>query len=219
MEKIKLFIVDGEEIFRAGLEKLLESDPGIRVVGMSASTAQALERSSELHPDVVLIDAGLPQEDWTDAIKRLYEMIPSTKVVMLGRLGDRDLLHALKAGAKGYISKHATAECLLKSVRLVYQGEVIISSPMAARMLEEFGSLEEIKEERPDYNLSRREREVMELAAKGATNKEISSRLFIAENTVKVHLHKIMEKLQVRSRHQIADLVSQQKLAAQSDKT
>lgn len=213
MGKIKVMLVDKRELFRVGLAKILEANPNIEVVGTYSSGLEGAEKASMLKPDIVLLDtedAVIPKCAYVEPIRRLRELLPETQTIILTHsIKDCDLFSALKAGAKAYITKDVEVEDLVSTIVRVYRGEVIISPPMAAKLLEEFAQLERRKEavpEKHDAGLSPRETEVLAWVAKGATNREIASTLFISEYTVKVHLSRILEKLHVRNRQQAAAL-------------
>lgn len=211
MARVKVLVVDKREIFRRGLAKLLESEPDLNVVGTSLNVYEAAKRIGGLKPDVILIDTeGLGSKS-IEAIRYISELWPQVRVIILSHSeGKDDLFLTYRAGVSGYISKDITVEHLIKAITLVADGEVVISPPMASELIKEFTSLEGIKEEvegKGSTDLSKREGEVLTLVAKGATNKEIAATLFIAPNTVKVHLRNILEKLHVRNRQQAAALV------------
>ena len=209
MEKIRLLLVDRRELFREGLAKVMQGKPSIEVVGTCSTGPEAIEKASELKPDVVLMDTELPEGKCVEATNRICELLPETKVIMLTHsIESCDLFAALKAGAQGYVTKDITVEDLIKAVTLAIGGGTIIGAPMAETMLKEFASLETKDPPHAKHIevLSKREREVLSLVAKGATNREISTALFISEHTVKVHLHNIMQKLHVHNRQQATAL-------------
>jgi len=209
VEKIRLLLVDRRELFREGLAKVMQGEPNIEVVGTCSTGPEAIEKASELKPDVVLMDTELPEGKCVEATNRICELLPETKVIMLTHsIESRDLFAAIKAGAQGYVTKDITVEDLLKAVALVIGGGTIIGAPLAQIMLKEFISLETeaLSHAKHLEVLSKREREVLSLVAKGATNREISTALFISEHTVKVHLHNIMQKLHVHNRQQATAL-------------
>lgn len=215
MGKITLLLVDKRELFREGLVKLLHGKSNIEVVGTCSDGLQAIEKAGKSRPNVVLMDTELPQGKCAETTQRICELLPEAKVVILTHSTESaDLLAAIKAGALGYVTKDITLEDLIKAISLVIDGEVIIGAPIARALFEEFTSLEAkpLQKEKRIKILSEREREVLSLVAKGASNSEIAATLFISEHTVKVHLHNIMQKLHVRSRQQAAVLVVEEEL-------
>jgi DNA-binding NarL/FixJ family response regulator len=205
---MNLLLVDKREIFREGLSCLLASQPDIEVVVACGSGTEAIEKVSRLQPDVIILDTEI-EDGSPDVVCRIRKSLPnSAQILMLTHSEEhRDLFDALKCGARGYLTKDATIGDLVKAVNVIAEGGVIISPPMASKMLQEFNSLNTAGETKPaDYELqlTKREKEVLTLIGGGATNREIANTLSIAENTVKVHLRNIMEKLHVQSRLQAA---------------
>jgi DNA-binding NarL/FixJ family response regulator len=205
---MKLLLVHKREIFREGLSRLLASQPGMEVVGACGSGTEAIEKVSQLEPDVIILDTEI-ESGSPDVVCRIRKALPNTaQILMLTHSEENiELFDALKCGARGYLTEGATISDLVKAVNIIAEGGVIISSPIASKMLEELSSLSTAEETKPaDYGLqlTKREKEVLSLIGMGATNREIANNLSIAENTVKVHLRNIMDKLQVQSRLQAA---------------
>lgn len=201
--------MDRREIFLQGLAKLLEGRSDFKVVGTCFSVLEAAEKVAKLKPSVILVDIEALECEGVKVIQHIYELLPEIRIIILTHsetIGD--LSFALKARARAYISKDITVEALVKAITLVADGEIVISPPVATELLKELTSLERVKEEAEGKgstdHLSKREREVLTLVAKGATNREIATTLFITRNTVKVHLRNILEKLHVHNRQQAA---------------
>lgn len=208
VQRIKVLVVNDCEIFREGLAKLIEGKLTIGIVYTCSSGLEAVERARIVEPDVVLLDTELPGVTAIETARLMCEHVPKSVVLMLTKSDDEsDLLFALKVGARGYISKNAKIEQLIKTITLVCQGEVIVPSSLAARLLVEFTHLEgneEMMGARGYMGLSQREKEVLRLVSKGDSNREIANALFITESTVKVHMRNIMDKLHVCSRQKAA---------------
>ena len=209
MVKIRLVLAGKEEILREGLAGLLESDPYIKLVCTCGTGLEAVESAHKHQPDVVLIDLKLSDCNSIEAIQRIHEGVPKTNIIVLTHSeADDDLISAARAGAKAYLSKDISIETLIKCITLVADGGVVISPPMATRLVAEFSSLKESKDAEKLYALlSKREQAVLSLVAQGSTNREIADTLLICENTVKVHLRNIMEKLHAHTRQQAVSLV------------
>ena len=209
MVKIRILLADKEEIFREGLAKLFENQSNIEVVAICGTGLETIESVYKHQPDVILIDKGLRECNSVEAIQRIHEELPKTNVIVLTHSKtDDDLIYAVRLGVKAYLSKDVSIENLIKSITLVAEGGIVISSPMAARLLQEFNLLEESKDATKLIALlSKREQLVLSLVAQGLTNREIATTLVITENTVKVHLRNIMEKLQAHTRQQAVSLV------------
>ncbi len=206
MAKLKLLLADKNEIFCEGLAKLMGREPSIEVVGVCRTGLEAAESACEHQPDVILIDTELSECSGLEAMQRIHERLPKTSIIMFTNSEvNGDLISAVKAGAKAYISKDISVENLIKTIILVADGEVIVSPPMAARMLAEFNLLEESKDATKlgdGTPLSKREQAVLALVAQGFTNREIATSLFISEHTVKVHVRNVMGKMKAHTRQQ-----------------
>jgi len=205
--KITVKLVDRREILREGLTAILERDPDIEVIAAFASGKEAMEQVGILNPDIVITEADMPENVYLELTHRIKEVPPQTKIIVLTHAKQESaLFRALKLGARAYLTKHIGVDDLISSVHRVHAGEVIISAPMAAKMLDEFALLEEKKtaagQVDQETNLSKRELGVLHLVAGGTTNKEVAEALFISENTVKGHLSRILEKMNVRNRQQ-----------------
>ena len=207
MEPIRVLLVDDHALFRKGLASLIEPLEDMEVVGEAGDGREALERARELMPDLILMDIQMPGWDGLKATQLIKEEMPYVKIVMLTVSDDdKDLFEAIKQGAQGYLLKNLSPEELFELLRGVYRGEAPISHLTAARILDEFARLAQKETWVPiaGNNITPREKEVLQLVAQGATNKEIASQLFIAENTVKNHLRNILAKLHVQNRVQAA---------------
>jgi len=215
MGQTKVLLADEKEIFREGLARLLDEQEYTEVVSQCSNGNQAIEKVEETKPHVVLMDTDISECDDIKAIRQMHESSPEVKVAMLtDSKHEEDLFSAIEAGAKGYLLKDMKVSDLVASIDLIGKGEVVVSPPLAGMLVDKFSSMKANEAEDKD-GLSKREIEVLKLLAKGATNKEIAKVLFIAENTAKVHIKNILEKLQLRNRQQAAAYAVQEGLVTE----
>lgn len=204
---MRVLIVDRQILFREGLSSLLQGQPDIEVVGEAGASAEALSMALELQPDIVLIDFGSGVKDGLDAIRAIHSRQREIGVIVLTH-DDSDalLFNALKSGARGFLLKTSGIDVILDSLWAVMRGEVALSRAMMRRFLDRFTS--QVGPDEPVQasldRLSRRELEIFGYVASGASNRQIADRLFISENTVKIHVHNILEKLNLNNRREIA---------------
>jgi len=208
MEAIRVLVADNEEIFREGLAKLLKEQLHIEVVYQCGSSKEAVEKSKEMKPDIVLMDSQISEGKALEAVREINQLLPEVKVVMITHPETQaSPIEILKAGARACLTKTISAPDLVKSIELVSSGRIIISPVLAERFLYEIGSRKTDDRRigtKSESDLSGREIEITKLIAEGATNKEIAESLFIAESTVKVHVKNILDKLELRNRQQVA---------------
>ena len=191
---VRVLIVDDHPVVRNGLRGMLDGEPGVAVVGEASDGAEALAVADRLAPDVVLMDLRMPGMDGVSTIRALREQGFSARVLVLTTYDtDSDVLPAIKAGATGYLLKDTPREELFRAVDAAHRGESVLSPAVAGRLI---GNLRSPVQE----PLSPRELEVLGLIARGCTNREAASRLFISEATVKTHLLHAYAKLGVRDR-------------------
>jgi DNA-binding NarL/FixJ family response regulator len=206
-EKISVLVVDDHPLFRQGVVHSLGTDPGLLVVGETASGEEALSLARELLPDVVLLDISMPGWNGLVTAQKITTACPAITIVMLTVSEDKDkLIAAFKAGARAYVLKGVSARELTQVVRTAASGEVYVSPSLAAEMLV---SLTKTKAPDPLQELTDREREILCLIGSGLTNREIGERIFLSEKTIKHYVTNILQKLQVRSRVEAALLASQ----------
>lgn len=206
MHQIKVLLVDDHALFRDGLASMLSLSEDFVVVGEASNGREALHQAEQLQPDVILMDIDMPDIDGIEATRQIKSAKPEVRIVMLTVYDEQErLFEAIRAGAQGYLLKSIRASELLDQLRGLSQGEAAISRRTAARILDEFRSLEQhaaIIE--PDGGLSARETQVLELVVDRLSNKEIAEELSISEHTVKNHLKNILAKLQLANRRQAA---------------
>ncbi len=196
-----MLVVDDHELFRRGLVMVLSGEGGIRVVGEAADGGSALELVSTLAPDVVLLDVRMPGRSGIDTCAAIKELSPSTRIVMLTSSDEEaDLYDAVKGGASGYLLKDSSVDQVEQAIRLVAEGQSLISPAMATKLLAEFKQISNAEPGLPTPKLTARELEVLRLVARGHNNRQVAGHLFISENTVKNHVRNILEKLQLHSR-------------------
>jgi len=207
MKEIKVLIVDDREVFREGLARLLEEQQHIKVVSWCAGK-QAIGMVEKVKPDLVLMDTDLSECDSIDVVRQVTESSPQVKIAMFSESVDQARLFAsVEAGASGYLVKDLSVDNLVKSIDLISEGRVVISPLLSKKFVDEFTVLREEKRARgteEESDLSERETEILRLVAEGYTNKEIAQKLCIAENTAKVHVKNILQKLELRNRQQAA---------------
>ena len=203
-ELIHIFIVDDNRLLREGLAAMLAEQEGLVVVGAAAGGQSALTEIKKLRPDVALIDIGMPGKDGLEVTQSLHQEAPDVKVIILGMIDLTDeIMACIEAGAAGYVLKEASFDYLVKTIRSAIREESFCSPRMAASL---FSRIAELAVDRmpkipkSSVRLTSRELEIIHLIAEGLPNKEIGRRLFIETQTVKNHVHNILDKLQLHSR-------------------
>ncbi len=202
-ERIRLLIVDDHPAFRAGLRLLLESldDCEMEVVGESEDGEQALAAAVELSPDVIVMDLQMPGLGGVETTRRVVAAAPHVRVLVLTMFEDESsVFAALRAGAHGYVLKGAGQEQLARAIRAVADGESIFSPAIAKRVIESFARPASTPGPQAFPELTEREREVLDLIARGLSNPEITRRLVLSPKTVRNHVSNILAKLQARDR-------------------
>ncbi|MGW2206600.1 response regulator [Streptomyces sp. NPDC001774] len=206
---IRVLIADDQMMVRQGFTVLLNAEPGIEVVGQAVDGDDAVARSAELVPDVVLMDIRMPGTGGIEATRTLTSVAGSTVKVLVLTTFDLDeyVYEALRAGASGFLLKDASAEELAHAVRVVAAGDALLAPHITKRLIAEFSRLSAaprapLKDRVGD--LTERETEVLALIANGLSNAEIAARLVLAEQTVKTHVSRILIKLGLRDRTQAA---------------
>lgn len=193
--RITVMLVDDHPAFRKGIAALIESEPDMAVIAQTGDGADSVELYSRTRPDVVLMDLRLPGMGGVEAIMAIRLKHPDARIIVLTTFdADEDIYRAIQSGAKSYLLKDTPEDELASMIRAVYAGEGTLPSRVAERLAE--------RNQRAD--LSRREMDVLQLLIKGRSNKEISSRLFVSEDTVKAHLKTLFSKLNVRDRTEAA---------------
>jgi two-component system nitrate/nitrite response regulator NarL len=207
MHAIRVLIIDDHTLFRSGIKLLLERQVGFEVVGEAGNALDGMKRAKKLRPDVILLDLHMPSTNGLQAIASLREEAPLTQIIMLTVSEDaEDLLEALRAGARGYLLKNIETDFLLDAIRRAASNESVMSPLMANKLADAIRH--PVKAHAPVESgldkLSPREREVIAMLARGATNKEIARKLDLVESTVKIHVQGILRKLNLSSRVQAA---------------
>ena len=207
MPPIRVIVIDDHPLFRQGVLYTLNQVPDIKVIGEGETGRQAVHLTTQLHPDVVLLDIAMPDGDGLATLAQILQLSSQVRVIMLtaSEEGD-DLVAAMKVGAQGYVVKGAGAGEVIAAVRAVAAGEPYITPKMAGNLLIE---LSKKPGSNPLDQLTERERHVLELVAQGMTNKEIGAQLALAEKTVKHYMTAVLQKLHVRSRVEAALLAQQ----------
>jgi DNA-binding NarL/FixJ family response regulator len=215
-ERLRVLIADDHALFRRGLEMVLDTEPDIEVVGEAHDGDQAVERATELMPDVVLMDVRMPRRSGIEATQKIKEQLPHVKILVLTNSDEEaDLYDSIKAGASGYLLKEISSDEVADSIRSVVEGHSRISPAMASKLLSEFQAMTKREDDRQPLappRLTERELEVLGLVAQGKGNRDIAGELFISENTVKNHIRNILEKLQLHSRMEAVIYAVREKL-------
>ena len=212
MGRLNVLLADDKEVFREGLARLLDEQEYIEVVSQCANGKQAIKDVKETKTDVVLIDSNILDCGSNEATREIKKSSPQVRVAVLtDSENEQHLFSAIESGATGYLQKDTKVEDLVKSIDLIGKGEVVVSPPLAEKLVGKFASMRQKETEEPT-GLTDREVEIVKLLPKGLTNKEMAETLFVTENTVKVHIKNILEKLQLRNRQQLAAYAVQQGL-------
>jgi NarL family two-component system response regulator LiaR len=206
---IRVLLVDDHPVVRQGLRALLSIQDGIEVVGEAGDGEAAVAAADRLSPDVVLMDVVMPTMDGVEALRRIGERRPQTRVVMLTSYADeRQAMEAVDAGATGFLLKDASPRDVAAAIRAAHRGEAVLHPSVAAKLLAE--------RRRPPAahaDLTARELEVLRLIARGLQNKQIAAQLHLSEKTVKTHVSAILRKLGVADRTQAAVYAVRERLA------
>jgi DNA-binding NarL/FixJ family response regulator len=213
-EPIRVVVVDDQELFRRGLTMLLGVEPDIEVVGEAGDGISAATLVANVVPDIVLLDVRMPKRTGLEACMEIKQLVPAARIIMLTVSDEEaDLYEAVKNGASGYLLKDSSIDEVAQAVRVVAEGQSLISPSMAVKLLDEFKEMSRTdREQVPTPRLTDRELEVLRLVATGLNNREVAKQLFISENTVKNHVRNILEKLQLHSRMEAVMYAVREKL-------
>ena len=211
---VKVLICDDQTLMRKGLMALLEPEPGITVVGEAVNGHEAIEQAGGLNPDVVLMEVRLSVIDGVEATRIITSRFPATRVVILTASGSAEtVLEGIKAGATGYLLKDAAPQELVQTILRVHEGEHVIQPAVASRILFESAATTPPTPTSRDYKpLTERQLAILQLLARGMTNRQIACDLGVTEGSVKNHVWQITSKLGAANRVQAINLARQRKL-------
>lgn len=206
MSKIRILLADDHAILRAGLVRLLNEESDIEVVGEADNGREAVQKVQELHPDIVLMDIGMPVMNGMEATKQIKKRNQEVKILVLTMHDNEEyLFQVLQAGASGYVLKKAADSDLVNAIHVVSRGDCFLYPSAAKMVVEDY--LEKLKHGQEPTStfdtLTDREREILTLVAEGYTNREIAEALFISVKTVETHKANIMEKLNLHKRAEL----------------
>ncbi|WP_022903897.1 response regulator transcription factor [Curtobacterium sp. B8] len=212
-DDLTIVLVDDQELVRAGFRVILESEPGLRVVGEAADGAQAVDAVVRLRPDVVCLDVQMPGVDGLEAARRIAALDDPPAVLVLTTFDHDDaLFQALEAGASGFLLKNASPERLIEAVRTVAAGDALLAPDVTRRVISRATAAPALGSSRRPVasasaavtaaGLTERETEVLRLLARGLSNAEIARELFVGDATVKTHVSNVLQKLALRDRIQ-----------------
>ena len=200
---IRVVVADDQELVRAGFRMILESDPGLEVVGEAADGADAVDLALAALPDVVLMDVRMPRLDGIAATRRIVGAQAGVRVLVLTTFDQDDVVYeALAAGASGFLLKSAPPDRLVQAVRVVHDGEELLAPSITRRLIEDYVRRPRAATSERLGALTDRELEVLRLLAAGLSNAEIAAQLVVSEATVKTHVNHVLSKLGVRDRVQ-----------------
>ena len=203
-EVVKVLIADDHTLVRKGLLALLEAKPDIEVVGGAADGIEVIRMAGSGSPDIILMDLEMPRKDGINAIKEIRQQLPQSKILVLTSYTDEQrVIAAVRAGANGYLLKTTLPDDLIRAIQEVMQGQLPLDPAITSTVIRELKRPAESMPVRPD-NLTEREVSVIKLIAKGYPNRRIAGELLISDRTVSTHVGRILTKLQLENRTQIA---------------
>ncbi len=201
MDKISVIIADDHAIVREGTRQILEREDDLEVVGEASDGEEAVRLATQVRPDVAIIDIAMPRVNGIEATRQIKTLVPGTAVLILTAYdNDQYIFALLEAGAAGYLLKYVSGRELIDAIRAVYSGESVLHPVVARKVLKRFVRSPQDAQESPAAQVSEREMQVLKLAAKGMSNKEIAEELSLSVRTVQAHLGHIFNKLKVGSR-------------------
>lgn len=203
-EEIKILIVDDHALVRKGLLALLTAKPDVQVVGEAADGFEAVHMAGSCSPDIILMDLEMPRKGGISAIEEIQHQSPRSKILVLtSYTDDQRVIAAIRAGANGYLLKTTMPDDLLRSIHEVMQGQLPLDPTITSTVIRELERPAELDLDWPD-NLTEREVDVIKLIARGYNNRRVAQELLISDRTVSTHVSRILPKLQLENRTQIA---------------
>ena len=203
MEALRVLIADDHPLFRHGIRESLNLIPDIQVVGEATSGAEAITQAEALHPDVILMDVNMPGVNGIEATRRILHATPHIRILVVTMFqDDGTVFAAMRAGARGYILKDAEKEDILRAIQAVANGEAIFSPTIATRLIDFFATQASTLPKEIFPSLTEREREILQLIARGRSNTDIARELSLSSKTVYNYVSNILSKLQVADRAQ-----------------
>lgn len=203
MEALRILIADDHPLFRHGIRELLNLDPNMQVIGEATSGEEAITQAEALHPDVILMDVNMPGVNGIEATRRILHDSPHIRVLVVTMFeDDGTVFAAMRAGARGYILKDAEKENILRAIQAIANGEAIFSPTIATRLIDFFSTQGSTLPRDIFPSLTEREREILQLIARGRSNTDIAHELSLSPKTVYNYVSNILSKLQVADRAQ-----------------
>lgn len=211
MTEIRLLIAEDQQLVRRAFSTMLSLEKDIKVVAQASDGTEAIQLTRQWHPDIVLMDLQMPRVGGIGAMKRILEEFPEVRVIVLTTFDTDELVFdAISAGANAYLLKDSSESEILETIRAVHSGESRVSSRITGKIFHEFrrhramGAGHAEDESSPGETLTEREKRILALVAKGMSNKEIAESIYLAEGTVRNYVSRIMAKLHVESRTELA---------------
>jgi len=215
-KKIKILVVDDHEIVRLGLTHFMEQYPDLEVVDSVGSMGEALVRTEQHRPDVVIMDISLKKSSGIDACREICNCFPGTKVIMLTSYGDEEMLmESIFAGAKGYVLKDVGSDEIIRAVRAVHRGESLLDSVVTHKLLDQMRRNGQKSHDALEQ-LTTQEKKVLVLIAEGKTNREIAETIYLSEKTVRNYVSSILAKLNLVNRTEAAAYAAKKNIFKQA---